>query len=123
MRRQPMTYMKRAMGVIGFIAVFAATAVWARAQMPMHHDSAAAAKAPAPIRATMATLHAQGGVPKGWKFLMPPGNAAAGRKVFVAMECFPCHEVKGEDFPRESKTPRGAGPELTGMGGHHPAEY
>ena len=62
-------------------------------------------------------------MPRGWKFLIPRGDAADGRKVFVSMECFACHEVKGEDFPRESKTPRGAGPELTGMGSHHPAEY
>jgi mono/diheme cytochrome c family protein len=39
------------------------------------------------------------------------------------MECFGCHEVKGESFPQTSKTPRGKGPELTGMGSHHPAEY
>lgn len=78
---------------------------------------------PATIRITMDELHAQGGVPRGWKFLMPPGDATEGRKVFVTMECFACHEVKGEDFPHDSKTPRGAGPELTAMGSHHPAEY
>jgi mono/diheme cytochrome c family protein len=54
---------------------------------------------------------------------MPPGDAAEGRKVFVAMECFACHEVKGESFPQTSKTPRSSGPDLTGMGSHHPAEY
>jgi mono/diheme cytochrome c family protein len=54
---------------------------------------------------------------------MPPGDAAEGRTVFVSLECFACHEVKGENFPQTSKTPRGTGPELTGMGGHHPAEY
>jgi phosphoribosylamine-glycine ligase len=32
-------------------------------------------------------------------------------------------QIKGENFPDQSKTPRGAGPELTGMGAHHPAEY
>jgi mono/diheme cytochrome c family protein len=78
---------------------------------------------PAPIRVTMNQLHAQGGVPKGWRFLMPPGDVSEGRKVFVTMECFACHDVKGEDFPHDTKTPRGAGPELTGMGSHHPAEY
>jgi mono/diheme cytochrome c family protein len=79
--------------------------------------------APPPIRATMSELHAHGGVPPGWKFLIPPGDAAEGRKVFVALECFACHEVKGESFPQSSKTPRASGPELTGMGSHHPAEY
>lgn len=71
----------------------------------------------------MSELHARGGVPRGWKFLMPSGDAVEGRKAFVAMECFACHEVKGESFPQSSKTPRGSGPELTGMGSHHPAEY
>ena len=89
----------------------------------MAHSGHETAAAPAPIRTTMEKLHANGGVPPGWKFLMPAGDAAAGRKVFVALECFACHEVKGEDFPQASKTPKGVGPELTGMGGHHPAEY
>jgi mono/diheme cytochrome c family protein len=78
---------------------------------------------PAPIRTTMQDLHAQGGVPRGWKFLIPPGDSAEGRKAFVTLECFACHEVKGEDFPRSSKTARDAGPALTGMGSHHPPEY
>jgi mono/diheme cytochrome c family protein len=79
--------------------------------------------APPPIRVSMSELHAHGGVPTGWKFLIPPGDAAEGRKVFVAMECFACHQVKGESFPSSSKTPRASGPELSGMGSHHPAEY
>jgi mono/diheme cytochrome c family protein len=91
----------------------------------MSHVTPASGKpaAPPPIRTTMSELHAHGGVPPGWKFLMPPGDAVEGRKVFVAMECFACHEVKGESFPQSSKMPRGIGPELTGMGTHHPAEY
>jgi mono/diheme cytochrome c family protein len=71
----------------------------------------------------MEALHASGGVPKGWKFLMPPGDVAKGREVFVTMECFACHEVKGENFPQTSKRGHEPGPELTGMGSHHPAEY
>jgi mono/diheme cytochrome c family protein len=71
----------------------------------------------------MDQLHKQGGVPKRWKFLVPPGDAARGREVFVELECFACHEVKGEEFPKASKTPQGAGPALTSMGSHHPAEY
>ena len=86
-------------------------------------QSASSPSRPSPIRVTMEQLHAQGGVPRHWKFLMPPGDAAEGRKVFVTMECFACHQVKGETFPATSKTPRGAGPDLTGMGAHHPAEY
>jgi mono/diheme cytochrome c family protein len=92
----------------------------------MHHmgaDHAASAAAPAPIRTTMEALHAQGGVPKGWKFLMPLGDAGKGRDVFISMECFACHAVRGEDFPKSSKRDQGPGPDLTGMGSHHPAEY
>jgi mono/diheme cytochrome c family protein len=47
----------------------------------------------------------------------------AGRKVFVALECFACHEVRGEQFPSPAKATRGPGPALTGMGTHHPPEY
>jgi mono/diheme cytochrome c family protein len=53
----------------------------------------------------------------------PNGDPAKGRKVFVTMECFACHAVKGEDFPKTSKRGHEPGPELTGMGSHHPAEY
>jgi mono/diheme cytochrome c family protein len=102
------------LGVLGLVSV--------AAHGQMSHMTAGGA-APPPIRATMSELHAHGGVPPGWKFLMPPGDAMEGRKVFVALECFACHEVKGESFPQSSKTPRANGPELTGMGSHHPAEY
>jgi len=99
-----------------------AVASLALAQNPASQPPASTTP-PGPIRVTMEQLHAQGGVPRHWKFLMPPGDAAEGRKVFVVMECFACHEVKGEKFPDPSKTPRAAGPDLTGMGAHHPAEY
>jgi mono/diheme cytochrome c family protein len=68
----------------------------------------------------MEALHRTGGVPPGWKFAFPAGSAVAGRKVFIDLGCHSCHEVKGEQFP-EGK--RDAGPELTGVGAHHPAEY
>jgi mono/diheme cytochrome c family protein len=111
--------------VIGSSFVFAsllAFASWASGQDRSAHAKLPA-ETPAIIRTTMAELHAHGGVPRGWKFLIPPGDAAEGRKVFVGMECFACHDVKGEDFPHDGKAARGAGPELTGMGSHHPAEY
>jgi mono/diheme cytochrome c family protein len=92
-------------------------------QMPMQHQHKAEEKPPPPIRTTMAALHASGGVPKGWKFLMPPGDPARGREAFVTLECFACHAVGGEDFPKSTKRGQEPGPELTGMGGHHPAEY
>lgn len=39
------------------------------------------------------------------------------------MECFTCHAVRGEDLPRAVRTRESAGPDLTGMGAHHPPEY
>ncbi len=120
-----MTTVKRSIVSVAavIVLVVAAPSVWAQGQMPGMEMSKKRPEAPAPIRTTMKELHAQGGVPRGWKFLVPPGDAAEGRKVFVTMECFACHEVKGEDFPASSKTPRDSGPALTGMGGHHPPEY
>ena len=107
-------------------AIGAIVAGSASGQMPMQHQHKAeepAAKPPPPIRTTMAALHASGGVPKGWKFLMPPGDPARGREAFVTLECFACHAVGGEDFPKTTKQGQEPGPELTGMGGRHPAEY
>ncbi len=77
----------------------------------------------APVRITMEELHKHGGVPPGWRFILPDGDLNAGREVFVKLECYKCHEVKGEHFPPAPKGPDTAGPELTGMGSLHPAEY
>jgi mono/diheme cytochrome c family protein len=38
-------------------------------------------------------------------------------------ECFQCHEVQGEGFPAVTREPGSTGPDLTGLGDHHPAEY
>lgn len=76
---------------------------------------------PQPI--SMAALHQSGGVPPGWKFTPPPGNAAAGRQLFIDLGCYTCHEVQGERFPGLTAEEKRAGPDLTGMGSHHPAEY
>ena len=78
-----------------------------------------AAKPPTPI--TMEELHRGGGVPRGWKFTLPPGDAKTGREIFAKLECNKCHEVK-PDFPKSGGA-GDVGPELTGMGAHHPAEY
>jgi mono/diheme cytochrome c family protein len=73
-------------------------------------------------RVTMDELHRGGGVPGGWKFTLPGGDATRGRQLFADLECFKCHVIKDAGFP-----PGGGdgntGPELTGMGAHHPAEY
>jgi len=97
-------------------------AAWGQSSM-QHMSGPAASKTPPPIRTTMEALHAQGGVPKGWKFLVPAGDPARGREVFVTLECFACHAVSGEDFPKTSRRGSEPGPDLTGMGAHHPPEY
>jgi len=68
----------------------------------------------------MADLHRQGGVPAGWRFSLPPGNVDAGRKTFADLGCASCHRVP--DVP-SSATDEARGPDLAGMGSHHPAEY
>lgn len=77
-------------------------------------------KADAPIRMTMEQLHEMGGVPMGWTFALPKGDPKNGRQVFIKLECYACHAVQGESFPRG---PGQAGPDLTGMGAFHPAGY
>lgn len=86
------------------------------------HPAQTGAKATEPIHITMEELHRLGGVPPGWKFTLPAGDPQAGRQVFITMECFSCHAVHGESFPA-GKTERRPGPDLTGMGQHHPPEY
>jgi len=70
--------------------------------------------------------HAEGeqhGTPKGWKFTLTTGNPAEGRKVFVELQCYKCHEVKGEHFPDVTQEDKGVGPELAHMAGMHPVEF
>ena len=75
---------------------------------------------PKPI--SMDELHRTGGVPRGWKFTLPAGgDPRRGREVFAKLECAKCHEIK-PDFPKTGGA-SDVGPELTGMGAHHPAEY
>jgi mono/diheme cytochrome c family protein len=74
-----------------------------------------------PVRITMEASHAAGGVPPGWQFTLPMGDPEAGREVFIALQCYTCHNVAGEHFPEHP--PRDVGPDLTGMGAHHPAAY
>ena len=89
-----------------------------------HHGQAPSGASPATsTRISMEALHAAGGVPRGWRFTLPAGDAAAGRAAFVDLKCYACHAIKGEQFPLKPGESATAGPELTGMGGHHPAEY
>jgi len=71
------------------------------------------------IHATIEQLHEAGGVPRGWRFRLPPGDAQRGGRVFARLQCYRCHRLRGEPYP----APSAAGPELTGIGGHHPASY
>jgi mono/diheme cytochrome c family protein len=66
------------------------------------------------------TEHAEHGTPEGWKFTWPQGNPVKGREVFVKLECYSCHEVKGEMFPVPNEL---IGPELSMMAPLHDAEY
>jgi mono/diheme cytochrome c family protein len=91
-----------------------------------HHAGAAsdaAATAPAPRRIGSEELHRLGGVPRGWTFTLPAGDAARGRQVFADLECYKCHRIAGESFPAAELGSRDAGPDLTGMGAGHSAEY
>ena len=76
-----------------------------------------------PLRVTMEQLHQMGGVPKGWGFTLPVGDADAGRKAFVDLGCQQCHLVSDGDIPKVEGTAEKPGPDLGGMGGHHSAEY
>jgi hypothetical protein len=89
----------------------------------VHSQAPSGSASPQSIRITMDALHTAGGVPPGWRFTLPAGDAAAGRQAFVDFKCYACHAIKGEQFPLKPGETATAGPELTGMGGHHPAEY
>lgn len=95
----------------------------ARAQHAGHGAAAPGASAPVQRTYTMEELHASGGVPRGWKFTLPAGDPAKGRELFRALECYKCHAIEGESFPPSGGDAKSVGPELTGMGSHHPAEY
>jgi uncharacterized protein involved in high-affinity Fe2+ transport/mono/diheme cytochrome c family protein len=77
----------------------------------------------ASIKITAEELHRLGGVPPGWQFRFPDGDPAAGRAVFTKLECYQCHTIQVEPLPPTAAAAGNIGPELTGMGGHHPVEY
>jgi len=76
-----------------------------------------------PLRVTMEEMHHGDGVPRGWRFAWPEGDAQKGREVFAKLECYQCHQVSGAGFPDVKPDPQRQGPPLAGMGGMHPAEY
>ena len=89
-----------------------------------HAGTASTPNAPArPIRISPEALHGGGGVPPGWRFSLPAGDPEAGRRAFVDLKCYTCHQVQGEQFPLKPGEAATAGPELTGMAHHHPTGY
>lgn len=119
----------RRLAVLAAVAVVAGGAGGAAAQHMHHHGQAAPpsagapASAPVPVRITMDALHAAGGVPPGWRFTLPPGDPAAGRQAFVDLKCHACHAMRGEPFPLKPGEVATVGPDLSGVGQHHPKEY
>ncbi|MGH7277339.1 MAG: iron transporter [Candidatus Rokuibacteriota bacterium] len=114
--------------LLGAIVVGAAgaTATVAEVRGQGHGGHGAPSPSPsvqAPRRITSEELHRLGGVPRGWRFTLPPGDAARGRQAFADLECYKCHVIQGAGFPEVAAEERQAGPELTGMGHHHPGEY
>jgi cytochrome c2 len=63
------------------------------------------------------------GMTSDWKFTLPHGDPVAGRKLFVEVECYKCHEVKSEKFPTLVEGEKGVGPELSQIAGMHPPEF
>src|SRR2546428_340176 len=82
----------------------------------------ATAKKP-PLRVTMEEMHHGDGVPSGWRFTWPDGDAQKGREVFAKLECYQCPAMPGAGFPDVKPDPTRQGPSLASMGGMHPAEY
>jgi putative copper export protein len=103
------------------LLVFGCTAVLVDSTPARHavHSSHRVLVEPGPFRVTMEELHESGGVPPGWMLVPPAGDAAHGREVFIRLGCFTCHHVSGEKLPPSA----GLGPDLTGVGRHHPAGY
>jgi mono/diheme cytochrome c family protein len=104
---------------------------WAQHQ---HGDGGASAQrgpaqeAPSAAKEKMQAEEREGeeeqGPPEGWKFTLPKGgNPRRGRALFVKLECFGCHEVKGERFKKPDPKAGTVGPELSAMAPHNPPEF
>lgn len=101
-------------------AAFAVIALILGALAPGHTEQPP--RAPLPRVQQPEPHGAHHGTPAGWKFAWPKGDAAKGRDVFAKLECYSCHEVKGERFPAPSQRST-VGPELSAMGPLHEPEY
>jgi mono/diheme cytochrome c family protein len=102
------------------LAIFWCTAMLVESTPARHAGHVAHVTGPEePRRVTMAQLHATGGIPSGWLFSPPPGDATRGRAIFLRLGCPACHRIGGE-LPAPFA---GIGPDLTDAGEHHPAGY
>ena len=106
----------------GLVIAVAVTATIACGGSPGDRPSTAARARTPGQRFSMHDLHRMGGVPPGWKLTPPPGDVATGRTLFVDFGCHSCHRVEGESFSAKPGAGE-VGPDLTGMGAHHPAAY
>ena len=108
-----MTRSRRVTAALAFAVLLPAAIqpVWAQ-QRPERPGPAASPSRP----------HEQHGTPKGWKFTWPKGDPTKGRAVFIKLECYSCHEVRGEKFPAPTEKAK-VGPELSAMGPLHEADY
>jgi hypothetical protein len=60
----------------------------------------------------------------GLEIYLPQGDRiAGGGELFVEVEFYKCHEVKGESFPAVAEGEKGVGPELSQMAVMHPPEF
>jgi len=117
--------------VVATLATFSLAIAAAAYAQHQHGGSSPSAPAPAPapagtkapMRVTMEEMHHGDGVPKGWRFSWPDGDAAKGREVYAKLECYQCHAVPGAGFPDVKQDPSRQGPPLAGMGDMHPPEY
>ena len=107
-----MTRLPRLLAGAGAVALIGALVAGGlvHAQRPPEHPhapvatgtTAAGGAGPGPRRVSEDELHRHGGVPRGWKFSVPPGDAARGRELFRELECYKCHEIQTEKFPEPS---------------------
>jgi mono/diheme cytochrome c family protein len=112
---------KRLVVICGAAGLALAVGVVVSAQMPGHGTRQPQA-APTPAPAQAAEPHGEHGQGPEWKPTWPVGDAGRGREVFALLECYACHEVKGEKFPAPDQ-PGKVGPELSQMGPLHTIEY
>ncbi len=107
-------FRRRAVALAGVIVISSFTV--ATGQQPARPGR------PAQAPSTRFQPHGDHGTPEGWRLTWPKGDPAKGREVFSKIECYTCHEVKGEKFPVPREKGK-VGPELSMMGPLHEAEY